>query len=100
MTNFEKIAAQNITHAVNWIVGGYYNCIQDGCPEDLPRSKAELANEIYDSAMFNLYRPGMEGYGKAPREMRFAGEKFCREYIAKLLNDDGDVEEIAEAANW
>lgn len=99
-TGHEKIAIQNMRNALNWIVGGYYNDLQDGNDEYLPESREALAEEIYDSAMNHLYRPGMEAFGKAPREMRFAGEKFCRAYIDWKLSVDEDAAEIAEALNW
>lgn len=99
-TGHEKIAMANIHHAINWIVGGYYNCIQDGCEEYLPESRRSLEDEIYTSAMDNLYAPGYEGIGKAPKEMRFAGEKFCRAYIHWKLDRDEDVAEIAAVQGW
>ena len=99
-TGHERIAIQNMRNAFNWIVGGYYNSLQDGFEDYLPKSREDLADEVYTSAMTNLYRPGMEGFGKAPREMRFAGEKFCRAYIDWKIETDGDVAEIAEVANW
>ena len=99
-TGHERIAMQNIRGAINWIVGAHYNDLQDGYEEYLPASKAELANEIYDAAMNNLYQPGCERTGRAPKEMRFAGEAFCRAYIDWKLDQESDVQEIAEAANW
>ena len=96
-TGHEKIAVRNIRYAVNWIVGGYYNCIQDGYPEYLPTCRKDLADEIYSSAMTNLYRDGYEGYGKAPTEMRFAGERFCRAYIDWMLDNDGDCVDVLGA---
>lgn len=100
MTGHEKIASRNIRHAINWIVGGYYNCLQDDMPEDLPESYEALKAEIYDSAMQNLYAPGYEGCGKAPREMRFAGAEFCKRRIDELCRKDGDVLEIADYCGW
>ena len=99
-TGHEKIAMRNIRYAINWIVGGYYNCLQDGQEEYLPKSRKALENEVYSSAMDNLYDVGYEGFRKAPKEMRFAGETFCRAYIAWKLANDGDVAEIAEVAGW
>lgn len=99
-TEHERIAMRNIRYAINWIVGGHYNSIQDGHPEWLPESFESLSNEVYDSAMNNLYAPGYEGLGKAPREMRFAREDFCRAYIDWKLRRDDDVQTIAEEARW
>lgn len=99
-TGHEIIAMKNIRNAINWIVGGYYNCIQDNIPEYLPGSMESLENEVYSSAMENRYLPGCELGGRAPKEMRFAGTDFCRAYIHWKLSRDGDVEEIAKVANW
>ena len=94
MNGHEKIAYKNIKHCINYIVGGYYNCLQDDCPEYLYESHEALENEIYESAITNTYGPGYEGYGKAPKEMRFAGESFIRSTIKKLLDKDDDVATI------
>ena len=99
-TAHEKIAMRNIRHAINWIVGGYYNSFQDGFMEDLPKSRKALENEVYSSAMNHLYMEGCEGFGKAPKEMRFAGERFCRAYIHWKLEGDEEVAEIGEVAGW
>lgn len=100
MNEHEIIAARNIRNCVNWVVGGYYNCIQDHTPEYLPESYEALKQEIYDSAMKNLYKPGYEGYNKAPKEMRFAGTEFIKKKIDQVLREDGDVQEIAEVCGW
>lgn len=104
LTAHEKIARKNIHHAINWIVGGLYNILQDYDDEEakryLPKSREDLEEEIYASALNNLYGPGFARFGKAPREMRFAGEDFCRETIKKLLDKDGDTMEIAAVMKW
>ena len=87
-TMHEKIARSNIYHAYNWIVGGYENDVSDGNIEQMP-SRAELAEEIYNSALNNSYLEGMMTVNGARREMRFAGEKFCRAYIDWKLDKDG-----------
>lgn len=99
-TGHERIAMRNIRYAINWIVGGYFNCIQDGIPEYLPASYASFEQEVYDSAMENRYAPGCEWIGRAPREMRFAGADFCRAYIKWKLSRDADTQEIAKVAHW
>lgn len=93
MTGHEKVAAKNIKGAFNWLVGGWYNCLQDGMEEDIP-SLAEAVEEVYNSAMNDAYGVGYCGYGKAPKEMRFAGEQFCRETVAKLFAKDDDAFEL------
>ena len=100
MTSHERIAKRNIVGAFNWIVGGYYNCIQDGYEEDLPETKEDLINEIYESAMTDAYSPGHMSCGRAPKEMRFAGKEFCMKVINHLIETDEDVEEIAEVRGW
>ena len=96
----ELTAMRNTYHAFNNIVGMHYNDIQDNCPEYLPKSRETLFEEIYEGAMNNLYFEGYEGYNKAPREMRFAGEKFVRAYIDHLITYDECCLEIAEEAGW
>ena len=93
MNGHEKIAARNIEGAFNWLVGGWYNCLQDGLDEDIP-SLEEAKETVYAEAMNNLYKSGGEVYGRAPKEMRFAGEEFCRELVEELFLNDGDAEEI------
>ena len=93
MNGHEKIAAKNIEGAFNWLVGGWYNCFLDGLDEDIP-SLEEAKETVYAEAMNNLYRSGNEIVGRAPKEMRFAGEEFCRELVEELFLNDGDAEEI------
>lgn len=100
MTGNEKIAKRNIVNAFNYIVGGWYNSITDGYPEDVPYTKEDAIDEIYESSLQNLYGEGYEGYGKAPKEMRFAGKEFCMNLINKLFDSDEDVIEIAEEKGW
>lgn len=102
MTGHEKIAAKNIEAAFNYIVGGYYNSIQDGWEEDVPETKQDLFDEIYTEAFTNKYGEGYCGCGKAPKEMKFAGTEFCKNYLARLFEEDldGDLGEIAQAKGW
>ena len=95
-TGHEKIAMTNIRNAINWIVGGMYNDYQDEHDEYLPQSFEFVANLIYEEAMVNLYGQGFESCGRAPKEMRFAGEKFCRAYIDWKLRQDEDLKTLAE----
>lgn len=95
----EQIAKRNIRGAFNWIVGGYYNCIQDGYEEDLPETREDLINEIYEAAMFDKFS-GHVIYDGAPKEMRFAGKEFCMKVINHLMETDEDVAEIAEVRGW
>lgn len=99
-TGHERIAMRNIRNAIGWVVGGFYNSLQDGNIEYLPDSLKSLENEVYTSAMNDLYTPGLVVCGKAPKEMRFAGAEFCQAYTHWKLSNDPDVKEIAEAAHW
>lgn len=92
MTGHEKIAARNIRAAFNYEVGGIYNSYLDG--EEITYTLKEAKNMVYDCAMTDLYGPGTVIYGAAPKEMRFAGRKFCLEYINRLFDKDLDVVEI------
>ena len=93
MSGHEAIAARNIKGAFDWLVGGWYNCLQDGYEEDIPTLE-EAKETVYSEAMVNFYKSGQEHCGRAPKEMRFAGEEFCRAYVEKLFAEDGDAEEL------
>lgn len=93
LTGHERIAARNIKGAFNWEFGGIYNAFQDG--EEINLTLNQMKDIIYDCAMDADYRtPGCCGSGRAPKEMRFAGTEFCRNYIDKLFAKDPDVKEI------
>lgn len=100
LTKHEIIAKRNIMNAINWIVGEYYNCIQDDCLEYLPSSLESLEDEIYSNSLLHEFSPGSVRHDRAPREMRFAGETFCRNLIHEKLVKDSDVAEIAETMGW
>ena len=87
-TGHQKIAAANITHAYNWIVGGYENSVQDGNVESMPSAES-MFEEVYDEAMNSRYEEGMCSSNKAPKEMRFAGAKFCKKFLYDLFIKDG-----------
>lgn len=91
MNGHEKIAAKNIKGAFDYCVGGWYNSMLDGYEEDIP-TLDEAKEEVYYSAMNDDYRTvGIAHFGGAPKEMRFAGEDFCRKYIEKLFAEDDDA---------
>lgn len=93
MNGHEKIAARNIKGAFNWLVGGWYNCFLDGYEEDIP-SLEEAKETVYSEAMTTLFRGGSATNGKAPKEMRFAGEEFCRGIVERLFAKDEDAKEL------
>lgn len=97
MTKFEKIAKRNIIGAYNWITGGYTNSCLDGFTEDLPENLKDVKEEVYNDAMNHQYMSGGVCYDKAPKEMRFAGEEFCRRVIDELFDND---HEFLELMGW
>lgn len=100
MTGHEKIAYRNIKGVFDWEVGGWYNCIQDGCEEYIPGTIEEAKQIIYEESLTDRATPGHYATGKAPAEMRFAGEEFIRGVIDFLFRYDGDAQEIAEVKKW
>lgn len=87
-TGHQKIAAANITNAYNWIIGGHENDFQDGNVESMPSAES-MFEEVYEEAMNSKYEEGMCSSNKAPKEMRFAGAKFCKKFLYDLFIKDG-----------
>lgn len=57
MNKHQKIAYQNLKNAFNWIIGGYYNSIQDGMFEDAntPEVRREnLFNEFMTQPLMTI----------------------------------------------
>lgn len=102
MNGTERIAYRNVKGIFNWEVGGWYNCILDGCEEYIPDTIQEAKQIIYDESLTDTARDGYYGCNKAPKEMRFAGADFIWKCIDFLFaeDEDGDVCEIAEAKGW
>lgn len=98
----QQIARRNIQNAINYIVGGYYNSFLDGYEEDLPKSYKDLKDEIYASAISDTFAYGGEVviYNHPVKEMRFAGEDYCRRTIHSILSNDECVKEIADSLKW
>ena len=96
MNGIEKIAYRNVQKGFNWEVGGWYNCIQDGCPECIPDTEEEAREDVYEAVLKNLYDDGYCGTNKAPKEMRLAGTKFIKEVIDHLFDTDEDAAVIRE----
>lgn len=94
LTGHEKIAVANIKGAFDYEVGGWYNCWQDGMEDEIPDRETAM-EAVYKAAMNDDYRlKGNVHFGHAPKEMRFAGEEFCRKCIAKLFAKDDDALEL------
>lgn len=98
MNGHQKIAYKNLRNAFNWIIGGYYNSIQDGMFEDTDAPEVRrqnLFNEIYAAALNDDYRhEGAVFYGVPVYSMRFAGKAFIQSKLNELLDSDGDAQEI------
>lgn len=100
MTGHEKIAFKNVRGIFNWEVGGWFNCWQDDDPEYIPDTVKEAKEIIYCESMVDRAEPGHYSCGRAPVEMRFAGEAFIREVIDYLFSKDEDVKVVAEFVGW
>lgn len=82
MNKHEKAAFRAIKEEFNWTVAGWYNSFQDDYEEDIPELQ-EVKDTVYDEVM-----------STHPKELRFAGEEFCREVIDRLFAKDGDAKEL------
>lgn len=100
LTGNEKIAYDNIVAGFNWEVGGWYNSFQDDYIEDIPDTIEQAKEIVYECVLTNKYDIGYCGFDKAPKEMRFAGEKFIREVIDYLFETDGDAQDLAKIKHW
>lgn len=100
MNGTEKIAYKNIKGIFEWEAGGWYNCIQDSCPEYIPDTLEEAKKIIYDESLNDCSGSGFYRCNGAPREMRFAGTEFIWSVIDHLFETDGDALEIAEVKGW
>lgn len=100
MNEIEKIAYKNIKGVFEWEIGGWYNCIQDGCEEYIPDTIDQAKRIIYDESLNDYAVLGHYRTGAAPREMRFAGSDFIRSAIDHLFAIDGDAMEIADVKGW
>lgn len=88
---WELIVKQQLNNAYNWIVGGNENAVSDGDMTEEEFNKwiaNEALEEVYHEAITTEYHEDACG-GKAPSEMRFAGKKFCRNYLSGLFEKDG-----------
>lgn len=90
MNKHQKIAAKQVKYAIDYIVGGLENSIQDGHMEesDMP-SKAELVEEIYSEMMNCSFGPGSCHTGHPVEEVKFAGTEFIKFYINYRLTKEG-----------
>ena len=90
MNKHEKAAYRAIKDEYGWMMGGWYNAYTDGYDvveeELVPATREEAMEAVYEEAMSNK-----------PKEIRFAGEQFCKELIEKLFDNDSDAEELSKA---
>lgn len=82
------IAKEQLTHAYNWIVGGYENSLQDGHVEALPPVE-DMFEEVLEEATTHLYGEGMCSQKPAPAAMRFVGKQFLIDALTVLFQQDG-----------
>ena len=102
MNEIEKLAYRNARNIFNYEVGGWYNCILDGCMEYIPDTIEEAKEIIYDETM-TCHSVGGGHFSYRPiHEIRFAGEEFVRECVEFLFkrDKDGDVAEIRAEKGW
>ena len=100
MNGLERIAHRNIQNIFEYEVGGWYNCLQDGCEEYIPDTLYEAKAIVYDESL-NCSSRGDGHFSIKPiEEVRFAGSKFIKEVIDQLFSEDEDVREIARVKNW
>lgn len=88
LSKHQKVAADQLSNAYEWIVGGYMNAVVDGDLEELPPVE-DMFTEVLAEATAHLYGKGMCSQKPAPAAMQFAGRKFVRETLADLFKADG-----------
>ena len=88
LSKHQKVAADQLSNAYDWIVGGYMNGVQDGDLEEMPPVE-DLFTEVLAEATAHLYGKGVCSQKPAPAAMQFAGRKFIRETLAGLFQADG-----------
>ena len=86
-------AMKNITHASNWIVGGYENTLSDYCDSDPEYIEAEcilsnhenLVEMIYEASIHEIYDVGYCDFSeRAERELkdiRFLGKERLMAFV-------------------
>lgn len=88
LTKHQKVAADQLENAYNWIVGCYYNTVQDGEAEEMPPVE-DMFDEVMEEATTHLYGKGMCSQKPAPAAMNFAGKKFLIETLVALFEAEG-----------
>ena len=88
LTKHQKVAAEQLENAYNWIVGGYYNTVQDGEAEEMPPVE-DMFDEVMEEATTHLFGEGMCSQEPAPAAMRFVGKRFLIDTLTILFQQDG-----------
>lgn len=88
LTKHQKVAADQLENAYNWIVSGYYNTVQDGEAEEMPPVE-DMFDEVMEEATTYLYGKGFCSQKPAPAAMNFAGKKFLIETLVALFEAEG-----------
>lgn len=88
LTKHQKVAADQLENAYNWVVGCYYNTVQDGEAEEMPPVE-DMFDEVMEEATTHLYGKGMCSQKPAPAAMNFAGKKFLIETLVALFEAEG-----------
>lgn len=88
LTKHQKVAAEQLENAYNWIVGGYYNTVQDGEAEEMPPVE-DMFDEVMEEATTHMYGKDMCSQKPAPAAMNFAGKKFLIETLVALFEAEG-----------
>lgn len=98
----QRKAALNVYHAINWIVGGLENTLQDNPEESEEYKHAQsilndhqaLVDMIYDEATSKIYGDGFCCFNPSTvrhelRDINFCGKEFIMERIEKRLTKEG-----------
>lgn len=88
LNKHQKVAAEQLENAYNWIVGCYYNTVQDGEAEEMPPVE-DMFDEVMEEATTHLYGKGMCSQKPAPAAMNFAGKKFLIETLVAMFEAEG-----------
>ena len=97
----QKKAYANIYHALNWLLGGLENTLQDYDEEseEYREAKAQLDDHaglvetVYDMASTDIYGPGSCYFGAGARsflrDIRFCGREWLMERCERWIRKEG-----------
>lgn len=87
MTKHQKVAAKQMQHAYNWVVGGHENSLSDN--ETPMPAVEEMFDEVMSEATSHFYGEGYSSCDSAPAAMNFAGKRFLVDTLVSLFEADG-----------